>query len=121
MLFASAGVRAGQGCNSFGDFQALNATYLDASAATGAFICGYYGYPIGFHVRLSLTSFCFSFLLHRDRSLHPWVRCALKMDHAFLVKPLFKRAARRQHRGSEFALFAQYAVHHGDIRVLENN
>src|SRR5437660_2255698 len=86
MLFASTGIRSRQNCNTLSDFQALDPAHLDAPAATSAFVCGYYGYPFGLHVRLSLDSFYFfPFLLHRDVALHPRVRRAVKMDHALLI------------------------------------
>jgi hypothetical protein len=48
MLFASTGIRSRQDRNILGDFQALDHTYLDASAATSTFVCGYSGTHLAF-------------------------------------------------------------------------
>src|SRR5215467_5175243 len=60
-------------------------------------------------------------LLHDDRALHPRMRSALEMDHAFLVKLLGKCGAWSKHWRCKLAFLAEYTVRHSDIRILESH
>ena len=85
VLLTAACIGAWQNGNPLTNFEALDATHFDAAAATGALARVDDGYPFVFHGRSIFVEFCVRLLLDDDRTLHPWVRCALEMHRALLI------------------------------------